>query len=68
VPAIPLELELAGTEFDIKTLAEKLAIVTVLTEALLEGLRRTKILSVDATLEAVGNSDTFFELSAIIFS
>jgi hypothetical protein len=65
VPAIPFALELAGTEFEMVMLAEKFAIVTVLTEALISGLRRIKTLSVDATLEAVGSSDTFFELSAI---
>jgi hypothetical protein len=68
VPGIPLEEELAGTEFETIILAEKSLIVTVLTEALLAGLRRTKTLSVLATLEAVGNSDTFFALSAMDFS
>jgi hypothetical protein len=68
VPGIPLEEELAGTELETTILAEKSLIVTVLTEGLTAGLRRTKTLSVLATLEAVGSSDTFFALSAMDFS
>lgn len=67
VPAIPFEEELAGAEFDSTILADTVEKFTVLTEALPEGSRRTKILSVLATLEAVGNCDTFFELSAISY-
>jgi len=54
VPATPLEEALAGTLFDMTRLAEKTPISTVLTDALPDGLRRTKTLSVDATFEAVG--------------
>jgi hypothetical protein len=68
VPAIPLEVELAGTEFDKVILADTVEKFTVLTEAFPEGSRRTKILSVLATLEAVGSSDTFLLLSAIIYT
>lgn len=62
---MPFEEALAGTEFDRTRLADTVEKFTVLTEALPEGSRRTKTLSVLATLEAVGNCDTFFELSAI---
>jgi hypothetical protein len=68
VPATPLDDEFAGTLFDKAILAEKSETVTVLTEALEDGLRRTNNLSVIATLEAIGSSDIFLLLSAMIYS
>jgi hypothetical protein len=68
VPATPFEEEVAGALLEMTILAEKSATVTVLTEALAAGLRRTNTLSVIATLDAVGTSDIFLLLSAIIYS
>jgi hypothetical protein len=67
VPAIPLELEFAGTLFEIVIFAETAEKATVLVDALPEGSRRTKTLSVLATLEACGISDNFLLLSVIIY-
>lgn len=64
---MPFEEAVAGTELDRTMLADTVEKFTVLTEGVPEGSRRTKILSVLATLEAVGNCDTFFELSAISY-
>jgi hypothetical protein len=64
-PGKPFDEELAGAVFDSTILAEKLARVTVLTEALPEGSLSIKILSVGATLAAVGNCETLFPLLAI---
>ena len=49
-----------------RMLADKSEKGIVLTDALLAGLRRTNILSVLATLEVVGSSETFLLLSAIL--
>jgi hypothetical protein len=68
VPATPLEDELAGTVFEMTRLAAKIPTLTVLTEAFPEGSRRTKTLSVEATLAAVANCETFLLLSVIIYS
>lgn len=65
VPARPVEEEFAGTVFDITRLAAKMLRLTVRTDALPDGFRRTKTLSVAETFEAVGSSETFLLLSAI---
>jgi hypothetical protein len=66
VPTIPFEVEFAGALFDTIILADKSESVTVLTDAFDEGLRSTNTRSVLATFAAVGSSDTFLLLSAII--
>ena len=66
MPAIPFEVEFAGALFDTIILADKSESVTVLTDAFDEGLRSTNTRSVLATFAAVGSSDTFLLLSAII--
>ena len=56
----------AGAVFDNVILADTVAIATVLTEALPDGSLRTRILSVDATFAAVGNSETLLPVLAMI--
>lgn len=68
VPANPFDDAVVGAVFETIKLADNVENGTVLTDALLAGLRSTNILSVLATLAAVGSSDIFLLLSAICIS
>ena len=59
-------MEFAGALFDNTIFANSTEALTVLTDAFEEGLRSTNTRSVLATFAAVGSSDTFLLLSAII--
>jgi len=65
-PGKPFEELFAGTDVDMVMLADTVDIATVLTEALPDGSLRTRILSVDATFAAVGNSETLLPVLAMI--
>jgi hypothetical protein len=66
-PGVPLEVLLAGTEFDISlaaTLLAKLVVVIVFTLAAVEGLTKTNTLSFADRVLATGKLEIF--ISAII--
>jgi hypothetical protein len=65
-PAIPLDVDVAGIELDSTKFAAKIFAFTERNETLPDGSLKIKILSVAATLAAVGNSDALIPVFAMI--
>lgn len=66
-PAIPLDVDVDGIEFDRTKFAAKIFALTVRKEPLPDGSLKIKILSVAATLAAVGSSDALIPVFAMIY-